>query len=652
MSDEKTSIQSCPICTEAFNKSKRKPIVCLQCQASICLECTKTYIISGDNKPHCMFCKNAWTYEFILDNIPNVWVKNQFAAWEESKYINYEKSLLPSTLDKAKETKLKREFNQKRQKFYNEELREIQYSERLITETLYNNQNGNLADQIILVRDLIKNYKNLVNKLSFYDDVNLDDYNSILSEKKGEKIAFIKPCPAENCKGFLSSKWMCGLCDTHVCPKCFLIKTDEEHVCKDEDLKTAELIKKDSKNCPGCGVSIFKIEGCFAPDTKILLFDGSIKTAKNITVGDSLLGDDNTSRTVLKCCSGLDDMFEITQSNGITYTVNSKHKLALKLENDEKVFITVDEYFNLPKECQEKYFGWRSTNETLSKIQVKCIGQGEYFGWEVDKNNLFVLEDFTVVRNCNQMFCTNCKTCWNWATRQVINGNIHNPHFFEWQNKRRNEEEKKSETDIYEAKECIWPLGENPNYNVIRTITWNMPDKVNNFLQFIRTVNHIYFWYRVDQNVDEIKLNESHRVDFILNTIEEQTFAKLVWNNYSSNRLTIAIRDVVDMLYQAAHDIINEIYSDIYKISKDPNMWQAKIRDNTSSNINKMNEFLDKKLDSIKQLTIYYNKCINKVYNRFKTGKKILLINPKNLNYLSTNRIVSEANLEEYFFSD
>ena len=177
-------------------------------------------------------------------------------------------------------------------------------------------------------------------------------------------------------------------------------------------------------------------------------------------------------------------------------------------------------------------------------------------------------------------------------------------------------------------------------------------DKVNNFLEFIRTVNHIYFWYRVDQNVDEIKLNESHRVDFILNTIEEQTFAKLVWNNYSSNRLTIAIRDVVDMLYQAAHDIINEIYSDIYKISKDPNKWQAKIRDNTSSDIIKMNEFLDKKLDSIKQLTIYYNKCINKVYNRFKTGKKILLINPKNLNYLSTNRIVSEANLEEYFFSD
>jgi uncharacterized Zn finger protein (UPF0148 family) len=36
----------------------------------------------------------------------------------------------------------------------------------------------------------------------------------------------------------------------------------DEHTCKPEDVATAKMLAKDSKNCPKCGVCIFKIEGC------------------------------------------------------------------------------------------------------------------------------------------------------------------------------------------------------------------------------------------------------------------------------------------------------------------------------------------------------------------------------------------------------
>lgn len=86
------------------------------------------------------------------------------------------------------------------------------------------------------------------------------------TETPKERKEFIKKCPAEGCAGFLSTQWKCGLCDTKVCNKCLEIKdADEasvEHECKEEDVKSAEFIKKNSKACPKCGVYIHKTSGC------------------------------------------------------------------------------------------------------------------------------------------------------------------------------------------------------------------------------------------------------------------------------------------------------------------------------------------------------------------------------------------------------
>ena len=69
----------------------------------------------------------------------------------------------------------------------------------------------------------------------------------------------------EGCKGFLSSQWKCGICNNWTCPKCFVILgPDKEcgHECKEDDVKTAELIKKETRNCPSCATPIFKVSGC------------------------------------------------------------------------------------------------------------------------------------------------------------------------------------------------------------------------------------------------------------------------------------------------------------------------------------------------------------------------------------------------------
>jgi hypothetical protein len=60
------------------------------------------------------------------------------------------------------------------------------------------------------------------------------------------------------------------------------------------------------------------------------MYDGTIKMVQNITVGDKLMGDDSTPRTVLSLAQGKDDMYDIIPVKGDKYTVNSEHILCLK----------------------------------------------------------------------------------------------------------------------------------------------------------------------------------------------------------------------------------------------------------------------------------------------------------------------------------
>ena len=78
---------------------------------------------------------------------------------------------------------------------------------------------------------------------------------------------------------------------------------------------------------------------CFEPKTPILTWNGVIKLAKDIVVGDVLIDDKGNPTRVKSVCSGVTTMYEIQQlkKNFTNYTVTDNHILTLKIRNHKRI---------------------------------------------------------------------------------------------------------------------------------------------------------------------------------------------------------------------------------------------------------------------------------------------------------------------------
>jgi hypothetical protein len=138
--------------------------------------------------------------------------------------------------------------------------------------------------------------------------------------------------------------------------------------------------------------------GCLDPETEVLMYYGSLKKAKDVVLGDLLMGDDSTPRKVLRLYEGEDEMFLVKPVKGKAYTVNSSHVLTLWYDN---ALVDVPILSYLSKTDKDLYKGVkRLSGEYITfPIEVSSVGKGKYNGWTLDGNGRFLLSDFTVTHN-------------------------------------------------------------------------------------------------------------------------------------------------------------------------------------------------------------------------------------------------------------
>lgn len=73
--------------------------------------------------------------------------------------------------------------------------------------------------------------------------------------------------------------------------------------------------------------------GCHASGTRILMHNGATKLVEDVALGDLIMGDDATSRTVLELKHGAEMMYRVIPIKGDPFIVNESHVLSLQTVN-------------------------------------------------------------------------------------------------------------------------------------------------------------------------------------------------------------------------------------------------------------------------------------------------------------------------------
>ncbi len=212
---------SCGICVMDYTKIRRQKLVCDECKFECCSACFTQYNKSTNKEIDCMNC-----HKFVD-------VKKMRGLELSAKVVDeLQKKYLSEYL-----------FNQESQLFLRT---------RLLM--AMNSKKKELEKQILHISPKLKTIMEKVYK----EEINTMSMNNF------------KLC-VKDCNQFIYKKtedlyYNCGLCNHITCAFCedSILSIDKiaEHSCKGEITKSLEIIDKETKPCPTCGVKIFKVDGC------------------------------------------------------------------------------------------------------------------------------------------------------------------------------------------------------------------------------------------------------------------------------------------------------------------------------------------------------------------------------------------------------
>ena len=306
----------CMVCCEKYNKQLRTQVVCNigSCGFNSCKSCCRHYLMNCNEDIHCMSCRKAWDNKFVILNLNRSWFINTYTPRKVELLFELNKARAQEVMPRVElvmERKRRTILMQPQLTELNKQY-VVQHDQKSVFLVEYHSLG---VDEDNRHRDYNRHYHSLTKQEQKEKKCSLDDARKIYLKKKDnirrnyiiksspfrqamneitiiiagitryirtgennttegnkkekkEKV-FIMPCQNEECSGFLSSSYKCGLCDEQCCKSCFeMLGTEsdmenkEKHECNKDQVETAKLIKQTTKPCPQCGQRIHKISGC------------------------------------------------------------------------------------------------------------------------------------------------------------------------------------------------------------------------------------------------------------------------------------------------------------------------------------------------------------------------------------------------------
>ncbi len=298
------------------------------------------------------------------------------------------------------------------------------------------------------------------------------------------------------------------------------------------------------------------------------------------------------------------------------------------------------------------------------------------------------------ISGCDQMWCVGCNVAFSWKTGRVINGTIHNPHYFEWMNNGGGEA---GHVNTPGAIMC----GGLPNVHsmsdwierrfVLCSMRASMPIIKNSVYATISRDGYRFFkarlteLYRISAHINELIINvnrraltenddnRTDRMRYIMKEITEDNLKMLLAKKKKKKNFQ---REVLHV-YELFNVVIVECLNDITRIEREGRISIEIIRVNNQNNrgyrqykvkegeeqkfIDNFNEIIDttvKHLNKLQSLSHYCNKELAKISVAYKLTVEIIpnLVNtPVNVKFKTSDLkaldSLIEENKEKYIFN-
>ena len=157
------------------------------------------------------------------------------------------------------------------------------------------------------------------------------------------------------------------------------------------------------------------------------------------------------------------------------------------------------------------------------------------------------------IDGCHQMWCVECNTAWDWVSGRIVNGVIHNPHYYEFLKK--NGGIPRAVGDV--------PCGGLPNVRTIYTRLNKMEDKdksemiirnVGNIHQFVNHIHHIYMNLAEGRGYQNSLKN--FRILYILGRIDDEKFSTNIYKEHKKHNKNMKKMELIQMVDNVGTDLL------------------------------------------------------------------------------------------------
>lgn len=161
---------------------------------------------------------------------------------------------------------------------------------------------------------------------------------------------------------------------------------------------------------------------------------------------------------------------------------------------------------------------------------------------------------------CNQMWCTHCKTAWDWNTRKIVTTGIHNPHYYEWQRNNNGGNIQREIGDVVcggipDAFLLSQFIKKTFSLPFLPPLTQELTNMIKDLYMFNRFITHVHY-VEIPRLNTGITNNKDIRISLLNKVIEMGKFMQMILTRDRRNRNKRENQAIFITLRDAGSDIM------------------------------------------------------------------------------------------------